>query len=88
MKLELRDASIKCKKLRRNNIATGSLRKNGKVIPVSIKGSDIDKYAKKYGVEKNITLEFEGNEIEVKVVNVERHMLDHNITNIDFETVV
>ncbi|MGL5575124.1 MAG: hypothetical protein ACRDCW_06185 [Sarcina sp.] len=88
MKLELRDASIKCKKLRRNNIATGSLRKNGKVIPVSIKGSDIDKYAKKYGVEKNITLEFEGNEIEVKVLNVERHMLDHNITNIDFETVV
>lgn len=87
MKLELRDVNINCKRLRKNNLATGSLRKDGEVIPVSIKGSDIDKYAKKYGVEKNITLEFEGNEIEVKVINVEKDMIAHNIINIDFETI-
>ena len=88
MKLELRDVNIKCKKLRKNNITTGTLRKDGKVIPISIKGSDIDKYAKRYGVKKNMTLEFEGNQIEVKVINVEKHMIDHNITNIDFEAIV
>ena len=87
MKLELRDASIKCKKLRKNNIATGSLRKDGQVIPVSIKGSDIDKYTKVYGIKNNITLEFEGNQIEVKVLKVEKEPIAHNITNIDFEVV-
>ncbi|MGL5634573.1 MAG: hypothetical protein ACRDDL_05885 [Sarcina sp.] len=85
MKLELRDASIKCKKLRRNNLATGTLRKNGKIIPISIKGSDIDKYSKRKGLIENLKLDFDGSEIEVKVINVERDLLKHNITNIDFE---
>lgn len=87
MKLELRDVSIKCKKLRRNNLATGTLRKEGKIIPISVKGSDIDKYIKKYGAYNNITLEFEDQEVVVKVINVEKHLIDHNITNIDFEAV-
>ncbi|MGL5820636.1 MAG: hypothetical protein ACRCYE_03265 [Sarcina sp.] len=85
MKLELRDASIKCKKLRRNNLATGTLRKDGKIIPISIKGSDIDKYSKRKGLIENLKLDFDGSEIEVKVINVERDLLKHNITNIDFE---
>lgn len=88
MKLELRDVNVKCKRLRKNNIATGTLRKDGKVIPISIKGSDIDKYTKRYGIKKNITLEFEGSSIDVKVVNVEKDMIDHNIINIDFEAIV
>lgn len=87
MKLELRDVSIKCKKLRRNNLATGTLRKEGKIIPISVKGSDVDKYIKKYGAYNNITLEFEDQEVVVKIINVEKHLIDHNITNIDFEAV-
>ena len=70
MKLELRDVKIKCKKFRRNNMATGSLKKDGEIIPVLIKGSDIDQY------------------ILVKVLKVERHPVNHNITNIDFEIAV
>ncbi|MGL4742368.1 MAG: hypothetical protein ACRC41_16505 [Sarcina sp.] len=85
MRLELRDVSIKCKKLRRNNLATGTLRKDGQIIPISIKGSDIDKYSKRNGLIENLKLDFDGSEIEVKVINVERDLLKHNITNIDFE---
>lgn len=85
MKLELRDVSIKCKKLRRNNLATGTLKKDGQIIPISIKGSDIDKYSKRNVLMENLKLDFDGSEIEVKVMNVERDLLKHNITNIDFE---
>ncbi|WP_297517534.1 hypothetical protein [uncultured Clostridium sp.] len=88
MKLELRDVKINCKRLRKSNLATGSLKKDGQVIPISIKGSDIDKYAKESGIKKNITLEFEGNQIEVKVVKVEKEPIAHNIINIDFEAIV
>lgn len=85
MKLELRDVKIKCKKLRRNNLATGSLKRDGQTIPVAIKGSDIDKYRAANGLLHNIKLEFEGEEITVKVIEVQRHLIHHNITNIDFE---
>ena len=88
MKLELRDVKIKCKKLRRNNMATGSLKKDGQIIPVAIKGSDIDQYRIAVGLRKNISLEFEGADILVKVLKVERHPVNHNITNIDFEIAV
>lgn len=89
MKLELglRDVSIKCKKLRRNNNATGTLRKNGEIIPILVKGSDVDKYVKRYGVYNDITVSFDGCELVVKAINVEKHNIDHNITNIDFEVV-
>ena len=88
MKLELRDVKIKCKKFRRNNMATGSLKKDGEIIPVLIKGSDIDQYRVAVGFKKNISLKFEGNDILVKVLKVERHPVNHNITNIDFEIAV
>ncbi|MGL4991468.1 MAG: hypothetical protein ACRC57_09980 [Sarcina sp.] len=87
MKLELRDVRIKCKKLRRENNTTGTLRKDGKIIPVQLKGSDIDKYIKKYGAYNNINIEFEDSQITVKINNVEKDLINHNIINIDFEAI-
>lgn len=87
MKLELRDVNIKCKKLRRDNKATGTLRKDDKIIPIQLKGSDVDKYIKKYGAYNNINIEFEDIQIVVKINNVEKDLINHNIINIDFEAV-
>lgn len=88
MKLELRDVSIKCKKLRRNNIATGTLRKNDKeIIPISLCGTDMDKYINDFGFNKLIELEFGEEKIEAKILKVFRDNINHNIINVDFQQI-
>lgn len=85
MKLFLRDTSIKCKKIRKNNLATGTLKRSTSVIPISIKGTDIDKYILEYGFNKIMDVEFGEEKLRVKIIGTKKDVLLHNIINIDFQ---
>lgn len=87
MQLFLRDASIKAKKFRRNNIATGTLRRVNNIISISIKGSDMDKYIRDNGFNKIMDVEFEGENLKVKILGTKKDVLLHNIINVDFQEV-
>ncbi|MGL5615387.1 MAG: hypothetical protein ACRDD2_04040 [Sarcina sp.] len=84
LNLNLRDVSIPCKRLRKDNLATGSLRRGDKVIPISVKGSDIDKYVRDNGYDKLVDVEISGENIKVKIALSKRDLIIHNIVNIDF----
>ncbi len=79
-----RDPRIKCKKLRREGIITGTLkRRNGDIIPISVKGSSIDTYINSNGLNHELIILFENSEIKTRIYRVQKNLIMHNVDNID-----
>lgn len=84
IKITLRDVNIKCKKLRREGIITGTLKRlNGEIIPISLKGSKIDCYILNNGLNKELKVSLNGEEIKTKIYRVQKNLLIHNVDNIE-----
>lgn len=84
IKVNRRDPKIKCKKLRREGIITGTLKRcNGDIIPISVKGSSIDTYVNSNGLNHELIILFEGSEIKTSIYRVQKNLIMHNVDNID-----
>ncbi|MPQ42254.1 hypothetical protein [Clostridium tarantellae] len=88
LKAKLRDLKLKCRKFRNEGRATGLLkRKNGENVPISIKGSDLDKLIQREGREGVIDLQLNEEVIQTEIIDLQRHLLVHNIINIDLKEI-
>ena len=84
LKVDIRDIKVKCKKLRKKGIISGTLRRtNGEIVPISLKGSDVDKHILNNGLNKEIFIIFNNEEIRTKIYKLQRNLLVHNVINID-----
>ncbi len=84
IEINLRDVNIKCKKLRKEGIITGTLKRiNGEIIPISLKGNKIDSYILNNGFNEDLNVVLNGEEIVTKIYRVQKNLLIHNIDNID-----
>lgn len=89
MRIEVRDVNIKCKKIRRDNKAVGVLKTlKGEIVPITIKGSDMDNYRRDFGIKNTITLDFGDEKINVKITDIKRDRLIPRVTDVDFEQVI
>lgn len=89
MRIEVRDVNIKCKKLRRENKAVGILKTlKGEILPISIKGSDMDNYRRDFDIKNTLTLDFGDEKINVKITNLKRDRLIPRVTDVDFEEII
>lgn len=85
LEIKKRDVKIKCRKFRNQGLATGTLkRSNGEIIPISLLSRVIDKILVASDYDKNITLNYEGEEIPAKIDRLQRHLTLHNTINVDF----
>lgn len=85
LEIKKRDVSIKCRKFRNQGLATGTLkRKDGNIIPISLLSRVIDKLLVANNYNKNILLNYEGEEIPAKIDRLQRHLTLHNTINADF----
>lgn len=85
LEIKKRDVSIKCRKFRNVGLATGTLkRSNGEIIPISLMSRIIDKILAATNYNRNITLNFEGEEIQAKIDRLQKHLTMHNTINVDF----
>ena len=84
LKVDIRDIKVKCKKLRNKGIISGTLKRiNGEIIPISLKGSDVDKYILNNGLNKEVFIIFNNEKINTKIYRIQRNLLVHNVINID-----
>jgi ribosomal protein L25 (general stress protein Ctc) len=84
LEAKVRDLRLKPRKFRNKDLATGMLKNiNGDNIPICFKENELDKFITKYGEHTEFQLNLEGMEINVKVVEVLRHVLNHNVINLD-----
>lgn len=84
IQINRRNSSGKCKKLRRQGLITGTLRRcNGEIISISVKGNSIDTFVNKNGLNAELVVLFENNEIKTRIYRVQRNLMFHNIDNID-----
>ena len=58
-------------------------RKNGEIIPISMIGFKLETYIKRNGLNTNIPLTFDNEELKVRIDRLQRNVLSHNIINID-----
>lgn len=80
----LRDTKIKCRKFRNKGMTTGTLkRKNGEIIPISMIIYKVDAYLNRYGFESLLDISFEGEIIKTKIKYAQKHIINHNVINID-----
>lgn len=79
-----RDAKIKTRKLRNSGLSTGTLKlKSGEIIPVSVSNHDLNTYYGRYGLKENMLIKFNGDDITVNVKETLKHLINHDIINID-----
>lgn len=84
LSVNLRDASLKCRKFRNMGYATGSLkRKNGDIIPISLVIHKFDAYLNKVGFTPLLDINLEGEEMKTKIKHVEKHITQHYTINVD-----
>lgn len=84
IQINRRNSNIKCKKLRRQGLITGTLRRrNGDIIPISLKGSSVDTFVNKNGLNEELIVLFENSEIKTRIYKVQKNLIFHNIDNID-----
>ena len=84
LKVDIRDIKVKCKKLRKKGIISGTLkRSNGEIIPISLKGSSVDKHILNNGLNNEVLIIFNNEEINTKIDRLQRNLLIHNVINID-----
>lgn len=84
IQINRRNSNVKCKKLRRQGLITGTLRRcNGDIIPISVKGNSIDTFVNKNGLNAELVVMLENSEIKTRIYIVQRNLMFHNIDNID-----
>lgn len=84
IQINRRDSKIKCKKLRRQGVITGTLRRcSGEIISISVKGSSIDTFVNNNGLNEELIVIFENKKIKTRIYKVQRNLMFHNIDNID-----
>lgn len=84
LEAEIRDVNKKGKILRNSGLVTGSIkRKSGEVIHISIVGFKLETYIKRNGLNKHIPINFNNEELNVKIDRLQRNSISHNIMNID-----
>ena len=84
LEAKVRDVNKKGKTLRNSGLVTGTVkRKSGEIIPISMIGFKLETYIKRNGLNTNIPLTFDNEELKVRIDRLQRNVLSHNIINID-----
>lgn len=85
LELSYRDVSIKGKKLRRQGLVTGTLRrKNNEIIHISLLSNELEKYIAATGYEKDVDVMLNGEVIHAHIKEAQRHFTMNNVINMDF----
>mgnify|MGYP003547691780 CR=1 FL=1 len=68
LEAKVRDVNKKGKTLRNSGLVTGTVkRKNGEIIPISMIGFKLETYIKRNGLNTNIPLTFDNEELKVRI---------------------
>ncbi|GAA0115418.1 MULTISPECIES: hypothetical protein [Clostridium] len=88
LEAKMRDLKLKGKKFINNGETMGIIiRNDNSQIPIAIKCSDMDKFLSRFGDYSNIVLNVEGENINTKIQNVERHVTLHNPIHVEFKEI-
>lgn len=84
LEAKVRDTRKRGRVLRRLGQVTGTVRrKNGDIIPISMVMHKLETYISRHGLSSEFNINFENEEIKVRIDRVQRDTLLHNIINID-----
>ncbi|SHE80261.1 hypothetical protein [Clostridium fallax] len=85
---KLRDLKIKTRKFRNKGLCTGMVRRlDGNFTPIYLKGNEVDKFLRRNGDYAKLIINVEGTNINTKIVEVQRHIINHNAINLDFHEI-
>ena len=84
LEAKIRDVKKKGRSLRNLGLVTGTIkRKNGEIVPISMIGFKLETYLNRNGMNSVIPVNFNDEEVTVKIERLQRHVLTHNVMNID-----
>lgn len=84
IEVKVRDLKKKGRSLRNKGIITGILkRKDGRAFNVEMNGNTLDTLVNRNGLSLSLSISFEGEVINTKIIRVQRDVLHHNIINVD-----
>lgn len=78
IKASKRDSSIKTRKFKNQGMSIGIIkRKDGSNLPISLKRSDVERYLRNFRGNEELNLDLDGEEIWVKILNIQRDIIRH-----------
>lgn len=88
LEADIRDLNVKTRKFRNAGKTIGIVeRTDGKSIPISITRSQVDKYLGRFGLNENMVIKLNGEEIKTTIIKVDRDVLLHYAHHIQLKEV-
>ena len=88
LEADIRDLNVKTRKFRNLGKTIGIVeRRDGKSIPISMTRSQVDKYLGRFGLNENMVIKLNGEEIKTTIIKVDRDVLLHYAHHIQLKEI-